>query len=92
MDIRRDARVTVTCDGEVRRGVIFMCSDNRVSLLLALDDALPLGVPFFTTFVPVVLREDGKYHQVIGGQVVDIVTLSEPLETGTEQERRSAQR
>jgi hypothetical protein len=71
MDINEGARVTVTCEGEVRRGEAHMCSPNKVSLLLRLDEALP-GTHFYACYVPLLLKKDGLYHQVIGGQIVDI--------------------
>lgn len=69
--MKRGDKVTVTCDGETRTGEIVLCSANRESLMVRLDDGLPTRFGFYIGFVALSLT-DGGYRELIGGRPVEI--------------------
>lgn len=72
MDIKIGDPVVLTCEGERCSGVIVLCSPNRHSLMVSLSDGLPTRLGKYLDSVPLLMKDDGKYHDLIGGLIVEV--------------------
>ena len=63
-----------TASGQTRDGCILLCSSNEDSLMVKLDDGLPTRSGLYADMVPL-LRVDGEYHELMGGEPVQVEVL-----------------
>jgi hypothetical protein len=66
-------RVRLTGDsGDVRNGLIILCSPNEDSLMVKLDDGFRTREGIYVDMMPL-LRTDGVYRELMTGEAVDVV-------------------
>jgi hypothetical protein len=72
MDVKKGDRVTLTCAGNTCTGEIVLCAPNQASLAIEIDEPLHTPTGMFARYVPLLMRDDGHYHELVDNHVVEI--------------------
>lgn len=81
MDIRVGDHIELTYGGETRTGTVVLCSPNKESLMVKLDDGLWTKLGLYLDSVPL-LMFDGQYRELIGATVVGVAVASRRNNSG----------
>lgn len=71
MDIKQGDRVTLKCGNQTAQGIIMLCSDNKGSLAVSLNEGISTPHGSFLNGVALLLI-DGEYRELHGGAVFEV--------------------